>query len=75
MVRATHSDLLAYLVEHPGRAHSRDHLLAAVWGLDYEGTPRTVDNFVRNLRVKLEADPNQPAHLVTVHGVGYRFDG
>jgi len=44
------------------------------WGYDYEGTTRTVDNFVRRLRVKLEADPRRPRHLVTVRGGGYRFD-
>jgi len=67
-------ELLAYLVEHPGRVHPRGRLLAAAWGFDYEGTERTVDNFVRSLRVKLEDDPKEPRHLVTVRGVGYRFE-
>jgi DNA-binding response OmpR family regulator len=67
-------DLLAYLVTHRGRVHSRERLLTEVWGLDYDGTERTVDNFVRNLRVKLEADPSQPRHILTVRGVGYRFE-
>jgi len=67
-------DLLVYLATHPGRPFTRDQLLRQVWGWDYEGTDRTVDNFIRNLRAKLEADPAQPRHLVTVHGVGYRFD-
>ena len=67
-------DLLAFLLDHPGRAHTRDHLLRAAWGYDYEGTERTVDNFVRNLRAKLEPDPASPRHIVTVHGVGYRFE-
>jgi DNA-binding response OmpR family regulator len=67
-------ELLMELVTHPNRAFSREHLLRRVWGYDYEGTERTVDNFVRSLRRKLETDPAQPQHLLTVHGVGYRFE-
>jgi two-component system alkaline phosphatase synthesis response regulator PhoP len=66
--------LLLFLVDHPGRAHTRDALLEGAWGLDYEGTERTVDNFVVSLRKKLEQDPDVPQHFVTVRGVGYRFD-
>jgi len=66
--------LLLFLVDHPGRAHSRDQLLEGAWGLDYEGTERTVDNFVVSLRKKLEQNPDEPAHFVTVRGLGYRFD-
>ncbi|MEN9799946.1 MAG: DNA-binding response regulator [Pseudomonadota bacterium] len=66
--------LLAHLVAHPGRTYSRDELLAGAWGFDYEGTARTVDNFVRQLRLKLEGDPESPRHFVTVRGLGYRFD-
>jgi two-component system alkaline phosphatase synthesis response regulator PhoP len=66
--------LLLFFIEHPGRAHSRDALLAGAWGLDYEGTERTVDNFVVSLRKKLEKDPDAPVHFVTVRGIGYRFD-
>ncbi|OGR08217.1 MAG: hypothetical protein A2341_20070 [Deltaproteobacteria bacterium RIFOXYB12_FULL_58_9] len=67
-------DLLVYLAERAGRPHTRENLLAAVWGYDYDGTARTVDNFVRNLRVKLENDPARPRHLVTVHGTGYQIE-
>ncbi|TNF34196.1 MAG: response regulator transcription factor [Deltaproteobacteria bacterium] len=67
-------DLLIYLVSHPDRVFSRDHLLDAVWSFDYDGTSRTVDNFIRRLRVKLEVDARHPRHLVTVHGAGYRFE-
>jgi DNA-binding response OmpR family regulator len=67
-------DLLVHLASHPGRAHRREELLHAVWGYQYEGTVRTVDNFMRSLRAKLEADPSAPRHLITVHGVGYRFE-
>jgi len=66
-------DLLLHLAEHPERPYSRGQLLAQVWGEDYDGTERTVDNFIRKLRRKIEPDPAQPTHLQTVHGVGYRF--
>jgi DNA-binding response OmpR family regulator len=57
-----------------GRALTREEILARCWGQEYEGTPRTVDNFVRALRVKLEADAERPRHFVTVRGHGYRFE-
>jgi DNA-binding response OmpR family regulator len=66
-------DLLLHLVRHPERPFSRGQLLAQVWGDDYDGTERTVDNFIRKLRRKIESDPANPTHLQTVHGVGYRF--
>lgn len=66
--------LLLFLLDHPGRALSRDALLEGAWGLDYEGTTRTVDNFIVSLRKKLEPDADNPRHLMTVRGVGYRFD-
>lgn len=66
-------DLLLTLVQQPERVFSREQLLERVWGLDYEGTARTVDNFVRALRTKLEADPKNPRHITTVHGIGYRL--
>ncbi len=66
-------DLLLFLVTHPDRPFDRDALLREVWGWDYEGTPRTVDNFIHALRLKLEADASAPRHLRTVVGIGYRF--
>jgi DNA-binding response OmpR family regulator len=57
-----------------GRALSRDDILARCWGAEYEGTPRTVDNFVRSLRVKLEENAEEPRHFLTVRGHGYRFE-
>jgi DNA-binding response OmpR family regulator len=66
-------ELLLHLALHPDRVYSREQLLAAVWGDDYQGTTRTVDNFISNLRTKLELDPSRPAHIRTVHGVGYKF--
>ncbi len=67
-------DLLAYFVEHPGEALSRGRILEDVWGPDYRGTRRTVDNFVRALRAKLEEDPEDPRFFLTVRARGYRFD-
>jgi two-component system, OmpR family, alkaline phosphatase synthesis response regulator PhoP len=67
-------DLLAFLVENEGRAVTRDAILQAVWGTQYLGTDRTVDNFITRLRQKFD-DPSSPAHFVTVRGVGYRFVG
>lgn len=61
-------------VESQGRVLSRERLLDLAWGLGYEGTARTVDTFVRQLRVKLEADPDNPRHFLTVRGMGYRFE-
>ena len=65
--------LLSYLVAREGSALSRNTILDGAWGVGYEGTTRTVDNFVRSLRVKLEADPEAPRHILTVRGFGYRF--
>ncbi len=68
------ASLLLFFLDHAGRALTRDALLEGAWGLDYEGTDRTVDNFVVSLRKKLEQDPDAPKHFQTVRGVGYRFD-
>ncbi|MBI4820009.1 MAG: response regulator transcription factor [Deltaproteobacteria bacterium] len=67
-------DLLVCLARSNGRVLSRDQILTAVWGHAYEGTERTVDNFVARLRDKLELDPTAPKHIQTVRGVGYRFE-
>ncbi len=56
-----------------GEVLSRDQLLNEVWGIDYLGTTRTLDQHVAQLRKKIEPDPEQPKVLLTVHGVGYRF--
>jgi DNA-binding response OmpR family regulator len=66
--------VLRLFLETRGRALSREDILARCWGADYEGTPRTVDNFIRSLRVKLEHDPEAPEHILTVRGHGYRFE-
>jgi DNA-binding response OmpR family regulator len=67
-------DLLAALVRNKGAVLSRDLLLEQVWGLDHVGDDRTVDVHVRWLREKLEANPSEPQRIVTVRGVGYRFE-
>jgi len=66
--------LLRSFLESEGRALTREQLLNLAWGLDYEGTARTVDTFVRQLRVKLEDDAENPKHFLTVRGHGYRFE-
>jgi len=65
--------LLEYWVRHPDRIFSRNELIMGAWGFDYEGTARTVDNFVSQLRQKLEIDAENPRHFLTVRGLGYRF--
>ncbi len=68
-------DLLAFLVQHPGQVLSRDQLLEEVWGWEFTGGSRTVDVHVRWLRSKIEPDADDPVRIVTVRGVGYRFEG
>lgn len=70
---ATEFDVLLCLVEAGGRVLSREQIQAKVWGPTHHGTPRTIDNFILQLRAKLEDDPASPRHIVTVRGVGYRF--
>jgi len=72
---ATEFDVLLCLVEARGVALGREEIFRRVWGPNHHGTPRTIDNFIQQLRAKLEPDPQRPRHVVTVRGVGYRFDG
>ena len=74
-VKLTHLEfeLLLYFVRHPAQVLSRARLLRDVWGIKAGGSPRTVDNFVAQLRSKLEDDPDRPQHLLTVRGSGYRW--
>jgi two-component system response regulator RegX3 len=65
-------ELLTFLCQRHDRVHTREELLRRVWGLQ-QGQVRTVDNFVAQLRAKLEGDPDRPRHLLTVRGAGYRF--
>ena len=68
-------ELLRYMVSHRGKAIPRERLLEAVWGYDNQSHTRTVDMHVAKLRKKIEDDPADPAFIVTVHRVGYRFTG
>ena len=67
-------DLLWFMAGHPSQVFSRESLLDNVWGPDFSGDPSTVTVHMRHLREKVEQDPSAPRHLVTVWGVGYRFD-
>jgi DNA-binding response OmpR family regulator len=68
-------DLLVFLARNRGMVLSRDLILQRVWGWDYIGASRTVDVHVRWLREKIETDPSEPKRIVTVRGMGYRFEG
>jgi DNA-binding response OmpR family regulator len=68
-------ELLLFLARHRGIVLSRDLVLERVWGWDYGGGSRTVDVHVRWLREKIEPNPTEPARIVTVRGIGYRFEG
>ena len=70
---ATEFDVLWCLVEGSSRVLTREDILTRVWGVGHHGTLRTIDNFLLQLRTKLETDPAEPEHLLTVRGVGYRF--
>lgn len=68
-------ELLLFLARHQGIAVSRNLILERVWDWSYDGNSRTVDVHVRWLREKIEPDPNEPRRIITVRGIGYRFDG
>ncbi|MBN2418163.1 MAG: response regulator transcription factor [Deltaproteobacteria bacterium] len=66
--------LLQYFYSHPNEVLSRDQLLNAVWGIDYYGTTRTLDQHIAQLRKKIEKDPSNPCLIKTVHRIGYRYE-
>jgi DNA-binding response OmpR family regulator len=66
--------LAEVFAQHPGEVLTRDRLLNAGWGVDYFGTTRTLDQHVAQLRKKIEPVPDDPKAIVTVHGVGYRYE-
>jgi DNA-binding response OmpR family regulator len=66
-------EIIRYLVEHENETVDRDDLMSKVWGIDYEITTRTVDNFILKLRQKIEVNSNNPKHIHTVHGIGYKL--
>ena len=65
--------LIQFFMTHDGEAMDRGDILEEVWGQKYEGTTRTLDQHVAKLRHKIESDPSSPRHILTVHGLGYRF--
>lgn len=67
-------ELLYFLATNPGTVYTREQLLERVWGYEHPGDTSTVTVHIRRLRSKIEADPENPAHIKTVWGVGYRFD-
>ncbi|MBI2323278.1 MAG: response regulator transcription factor [Chloroflexi bacterium] len=71
----TEFDLLARLIEQPGRVVTRDQLAARVWGYESEGDTRLLDSHIGHLRAKIEPDPSNPRYVLTVRQVGYRFHG
>lgn len=75
-IKLTHLEfeLLRFLCQSGGRVFSREELVRQVWGIEHAGQGRTVDNFIAQLRAKLEKNPNKPKHLLTIRGSGYRFD-
>ncbi len=72
-VKMSHKEfeILHYLYRHAGKIVTRDDILDQVWGMDYQPTARTVDNFIVRLRTKIDAPESQ--HIITVHGVGYKL--
>ena len=67
-------DILRVMAENPGRVFSRMQLLDKVQGDAYEGYERTIDSHIKNLRKKIETDPEHPHYVITVHGVGYKLE-
>jgi DNA-binding response OmpR family regulator len=70
---ATEYRILHYFIDHESEVISRDKFLDEVWGYDTFPTTRTVDNYILSLRKKIEDDPANPKHLLTIHKVGYKF--
>jgi DNA-binding response OmpR family regulator len=68
-------ELLRVMAENPGRVFNRMQLLDRVQGDAYEGYERTIDSHIKNLRKKIENDPEHPAYIITVYGIGYKVEG
>ena len=65
--------ILEILVTHPDTVISRERIIDEIWGDEYFPTLKTIDNFIRKLRLKIESHPSSPRHILTVHGIGYKF--
>ena len=74
MLRKKEFALLLLLLQNPGRVLTRDVLIDRVWGSDYVGDTKTLDVHIKRLRAKVELDPARPRHIVTVRGLGYKFE-
>jgi len=68
-------ELLELLVRNAGRVLTRDQIIDRIWGSDYVGDTKTLNVHVKRLRTKIEGDPANPRHLITIRGLGYKFDG
>ena len=68
-------DLLEMLLRNAGRVMTRGQLIDRIWGADYVGDTKTLDVHMKRLRSKIEPDPSKPRHLITVRGLGYKFEG
>lgn len=67
-------ELLLHFANHPGRVYTRTQLLDQVWGYSHDGYEHTVNSHINRLRAKIEPDPAQPLHILTVWGIGYKFN-
>jgi two-component system, OmpR family, response regulator RegX3 len=67
-------ELLEFLLRNAGRVLTRGQLIDRIWGADYVGDTKTLDVHVKRLRAKIEPDPAQPTYLLTVRGLGYKFE-
>jgi two-component system response regulator RegX3 len=68
-------ELLEILLRNAGRVMTRGQLIDRIWGADYVGDTKTLDVHIKRLRTKIEPDPTNPRYLITVRGLGYKFEG
>jgi len=67
--------ILIALLTNPGQIFSRDQLVNKAFGIDYDGFDRTIDTHIKNIRHKIEDDPKNPKYIISVYGMGYKFEG
>jgi two-component system response regulator RegX3 len=67
-------ELLEFFLRNPGRVLTRGQLIDRVWGADYVGDTKTLDVHIKRLRTKVEEDPSLPSRIVTIRGLGYKYD-
>jgi two-component system response regulator RegX3 len=67
-------ELLALLAASPGRVLTREHLISRLWGADYVGDTKTLDTHIKRLRAKIEKDPQNPERIITIRGLGYKYE-